>query len=936
MPSRLLVRLALSGWLILSAASKTAAQLLPPPAPVSPSALLELTLGQARTLALPRIERFLVGDPSLLSVEQVNANTLKLIPQSFGRTFLHIWSAEGRKTVVVRILPVRVPLEARERAIAGALEHAESLKIGYDVEYELVHRGPTFSESDQDTTTAIRHVLTHEMETPYGDTSSLVEFSRVNTFQDLTTWSARLTDGRVGWVQDFDAIAGDATMPFGAGSFAIPSVGYRGATFDYRGLSPWRAAALWGRERFGAFATLTGEPAAERDSFFSGFHLGYGEPGNRWTARATTLFGSGGDRLATQSSHVVDLFNEVRLTDPWSIDSEVAFSQEAVGYTLGSSWKAGRDALRLMFRDVDEEFETIVGASGFQGERGLLLDGQWSPLEALSFRGRADLYRTRLFPNPAEPGTLNLNEQIEGDWRIWAGTSLSGFANRQRNLGLLSPTDDRSAGGSINQSVPLNRLVPFLRDANISGRFAHHEGRNVSAPNLDFDTEVVAAGVSLPLMGGLTANAVQQWHFLEETRRGVRSRPRRFAAGLSHFATLKQGRWQLRSRLAFEEEANTQSIRSFLAGQDRWTSEAGLRYRPVPWMEFFADGRLEKVRFERTQDDRVEFSVFTGARLLFDTRVIRWDPAASISGVVFHDLNGDGIQQAGEEGLEGIKVAAGPARQTLAGPGGRFAFGRVRGKAVPVSVALASLPSGFVMSTPQVQVIRPKGRSAPPVYFGALGRAEVRGRVFDDLDGDGRYSAPDRGLEGVRLRLDSRAAETDRSGWFFFRSLPGGSYTLSLTLESLPLRYVPQAPLQQPIGIKEGDVVTIDIPVVVRRVLKGRVYLDANQNRQFDIGERGLAGIPLCLDGRRVTTTDQAGVYRFPEVGPGRHTVLLNCGMPLRELLPLSRAASTVEIGHEDPETVGLDFRLERMTAVIEEILRERDKTHKTDSLTGP
>ena len=119
MPSRVLVRLALSGWLVLAAASETAAQPLPPPALASPNALVELILGQSHTLAVPRLERFLVGDPSLLSVEQVSPNTLKLIPQSFGRTFVHIWSAEGRKTVVVRIVPVRIPLAARERAIAA-------------------------------------------------------------------------------------------------------------------------------------------------------------------------------------------------------------------------------------------------------------------------------------------------------------------------------------------------------------------------------------------------------------------------------------------------------------------------------------------------------------------------------------------------------------------------------------------------------------------------------------------------------------------------------------------------------------------------------------------------------------------------------------------------------------------------------------------------
>ncbi|MDP3722054.1 MAG: pilus assembly protein N-terminal domain-containing protein, partial [Candidatus Omnitrophota bacterium] len=573
--------------------------------------VLELVVGERQRLSVAGIQRVLVGHPELLDVQRVGSDTVVLRPTAAGRTFLHLWGAEGRVSHSVRILPVRPLMVAREAAIHEAVEHAKALTVGYQVNYELTHQGPTLSETDLTTTTIFRHVITHQLETPVGETSSRVEFQRVNAFEDLATWWVRLADGHLGPLQDLRLTAGDATLPFGQGSFAAPPFSYRGATLDYQGLAPWRVAAAWGQERVGTFGRPTTGFDADRDAFLSGVHLGFDPPASWWSGSATALLGFGEDRGVTQSSQVVDLRGHLKLREPWSVDHELAVSEQAVGYTIGSSWHAPHQAVRLSYRDVAEEFQTILGPSADQGERGLLLEARRRITEQLSLRGRADLFQTRFLENPAEPGAFNLDADLDVDWRPWDQTQLSSFVSRQRLLGTLAPSDTLRMGTSLIQRLPAGVVVPGVRNIALSGRVEHQETRNVTSPSLDTDQEVLSLGLFVPLFWGFSANVGHQWHFLEETLTGARTRPRRFTTGLTHVSSPGGGRWRLRGRFAYEEESGTQSVRSILVGQDRVVWEAGMDYRPSSSVEGFVDGRLEMVHPEREAADRVEMAIFT-------------------------------------------------------------------------------------------------------------------------------------------------------------------------------------------------------------------------------------------------------------------------------------------------------------------------------------
>jgi hypothetical protein len=58
--------------------------------------------------------------------------------------------------------------------------------------------------------------------------------------------------------------------------------------------------------------------------------------------------------------------------------------------------------------------------------------------------------------------------------------------------------------------------------------------------------------------------------------------------------------------------------------------------------------------------------------------------------------------------------------------------------------------------------------------------------------------------------------------------------------------------------------------------LTGTIFLDANDNGQFDAGEGVARNITVILDGRFSTTTDNNGAFEFPAVAVGHHVITVS------------------------------------------------------------
>ncbi|HUG89238.1 MAG TPA: ice-binding family protein, partial [Planctomycetaceae bacterium] len=161
---------------------------------------------------------------------------------------------------------------------------------------------------------------------------------------------------------------------------------------------------------------------------------------------------------------------------------------------------------------------------------------------------------------------------------------------------------------------------------------------------------------------------------------------------------------------------------------------------------------------------------------------------SSISGVKFNDLNGDGIRQAGEDGLPGLTVFldtngngsldAGE-KQTTTDADGSYSFtGLNAGTYLVRQSNLAD--SGLVQTSPNPdEITLGDDEDVTGVDFGDFFVASISGTKFEDANGDGVRNDGEGGLPGVTVFLDANGNGTLDMGETSTTTDANGDYTFT-------------------------------------------------------------------------------------------------------------------------------------------------------------
>jgi protocatechuate 3,4-dioxygenase beta subunit len=205
---------------------------------------------------------------------------------------------------------------------------------------------------------------------------------------------------------------------------------------------------------------------------------------------------------------------------------------------------------------------------------------------------------------------------------------------------------------------------------------------------------------------------------------------------------------------------------------------------------------------------------------------IRPQAGVTVGNFVWRDNNGNGVQDAGEPGVQGVtatisRVGGGAVTDVLGNPVATTAVTDANGayqfaNLAPgqYTITFSTLPAGFTPtitnatgSTPAndsngltaTSAVLAAGQSDLTLDLGLIPPAtptfSVGNRVFIDSNNNGRQDSTEPGLAGVQVRLlDSAGAPvagvpvqtTDTGGYYRFDNLPAGTYIVEVVGSTLP------------------------------------------------------------------------------------------------------------------------------------------------------
>lgn len=289
-----------------------------------------------------------------------------------------------------------------------------------------------------------------------------------------------------------------------------------------------------------------------------------------------------------------------------------------------------------------------------------------------------------------------------------------------------------------------------------------------------------------------------------------------------------------------------------------------------------------------------------------------------LTGRVWVDRDGDGIEEVGEAPRAGITVnllnANGTAtgRTTTTDAGGQYLFedlitGFYRVQVVAPAGERLTLPDQGLDNTVDSDALPATGiTEAVQVLPAQVTRdldaglyipASLGDRVFLDRDADGVQDAGEPGLAGVTVKLLDgngvvlRTTQTDAGGLYDFAGLAPGRYGVQVvapaTYEVSPRDAGPDDADSdampdgtiQPVMLFSGDARTdLDAGLFQRVSIGDRVWRDLNANGVQEPGEPGARGITVRLldaGGTVIATTVTAlnGAYAFDNQLPGSYSV---------------------------------------------------------------
>ncbi len=255
-----------------------------------------------------------------------------------------------------------------------------------------------------------------------------------------------------------------------------------------------------------------------------------------------------------------------------------------------------------------------------------------------------------------------------------------------------------------------------------------------------------------------------------------------------------------------------------------------------------------------------------------------------VSGFKINDVNGNGIWDPGEQGIQGwnITLRDNPTNtilgSILTSSTGFYVFS-VKHGIYNVSeedrAGWTHTNATFKVITVNAAIINLNFTNTRDIKF------NISGFKINDSNGDGVWNPGEEGLHGWNITLENATAQmntlTDANGFFNFSNLIPGNYTLR---EEDRAGWVHTNMSSKPITIVNEDLFKLNFTNKLLTLnISGFKINDTDRDGFWDPGEKGIQGWNITLLNGTTnafiesTLTDASGFYQFNDLLPGEYNV---------------------------------------------------------------
>jgi hypothetical protein len=191
-----------------------------------------------------------------------------------------------------------------------------------------------------------------------------------------------------------------------------------------------------------------------------------------------------------------------------------------------------------------------------------------------------------------------------------------------------------------------------------------------------------------------------------------------------------------------------------------------------------------------------------------------------------------------------------------------------------------------------------------------MGTGSIEGWVFDDKNLNGALDRDEKGVEGIKVRLeDGSTVVTDKDGHYCFASVGSGKHVVILDAARIPAAYTFVGAETATVEVKHRGSARVDFPFILGASIRGRVVV-APKEKEATQTATGVPDVLVVLKPSDLNTyTDADGYFSFESIVPKAYEMSL-----APETLPerseiLSPGTQTIKLAPGD-RVDGVQFSL--------------------------